>query len=189
MVLKTENFDADPLSQPLPGMSLTDTPGQRPYERPALISSPEEAIERMEEVIKEPSSYKIIINLLEAGISSETVASALILKMFSEGVFTPDVAEIIKPFLIAFITELADEAGIEDINVVNQIPKEPVNHQQTLQLMQKLNPDKFNRQKRRHDTQENIDAMLSKIDFPEDSGQQQEEEQPSRQSFLDMEVA
>ena len=55
--------------------------------------------------------------------------------------------------------------------------------------MQKLNPDKFNRQKGRHDTQENIDAMLSKIDFPEDSGQQQEEEQPSRQSFLDMEVA
>ena len=145
MVLKTENFDADPLSQPLPGMSLTDTPGQRPYERPALISSPEEAIERMEEVIKEPSSYKVIINLLEA--------------------------------------------GIEDINVVNQIPKEPVNHQQTLQLMQKLNPDKFNRQKGRHDTQENIDAMLSKIDFPEDSGQQQEEEQPSRQSFLDMEGA
>ena len=71
-----------------------------------MTASPEEALNVIQQSLEEPTAYKTIINLLDAGISSETIASSLVLKMFSEGVFSPDVAEIIKPPLVAHITDM-----------------------------------------------------------------------------------
>ena len=37
----------DPFARAIPGQSLTDTPGSRPYEKPPSISSPEEFLDIM----------------------------------------------------------------------------------------------------------------------------------------------
>ena len=66
-------------------------------------------------MVKSISTEKHIQNiskLLDAGISAETISSAMVLKMFTEGMFTPDVAEIIKPPLSAHIIDLVTLAGI-----------------------------------------------------------------------------
>ena len=79
------------------------------------------------------------------GMSVETVVSALVLNAFTEGVFSPDIAEMIKPPLIQLFTQAAADEGIEDLNIVNSnIPKE-MNTVQKYDVMRNLNPKKFNR--------------------------------------------
>lgn len=126
MVAITTETNLDPLARAIPGQSFTDEPKKNPYEHPSAIVSPQEAMDTVVSSLKQDNAQENILQLLDAGISSETIASSLVLKMFSEGIFSPDVAEIIKPPLINVITEMGVEAGIEDINVVNELPKEPM---------------------------------------------------------------
>ena len=172
MVVKTHNpTDIDILSRPIPGQSLTDTAGEKPYEKPPSIVSPRQAFDLVSESLEEPAAYQNIVSLLDAGISAETLASAVTLKMFSEGVFTPDIAEIIKPPLTARITDIGVEEGIEDLRVVNEIPDEDID------------PEKFGQKLRATVEEEEIQDMLLNLENPNEGMQE-----PSRESFLDMEV-
>jgi hypothetical protein len=184
MAIKTEEFSKDPLSRAIPGQSFTDTPGKNLYEKPAMTAAPKQALDAIISSLEDPASLETVLGLLDAGLSTETVASALVLKMFSEGVFTPDVAEIIKPALVAHLTQLAIDAGIEDVNVINDMPSAPINSQDTLQLMKKLSPTKYARKVDNFVRDEDDAALAAQIDLPESP-----EEDPERQSFLDMEVA
>ena len=182
MVKKTHDSSAiDILARPIPGQSLTDAPKSRPYEKPPQITSPTDAFKVVTESLEEPSAHKDIVELLDVGISAETLASSVTLKMFSEGVFTPDIAEIIKLPLTAFITEVGIEAGVEDINVVNDLPDKERTPSDNIEMMANLNPDKLTRQATQLNEEEEIDEALLGLEIPED-------EEPSRESFLDMEV-
>ena len=184
MAIQTENFEFDPLSRPTPGQSFTDVPGKNPYEKQPMVVSPKQAMDSLTESLEEPRALSTVLNLLDAGISSETIASSLVLKMFSEGVFTPDIAEIVKPPLVSHITKLGIEAGVEEIAVINSVPKEPMGSSDSFNLMSKINPGKFNRQMNEFDEESAMGDMASQIDFgDEDAGQE------PRESFLDMEVA
>ena len=79
----------------IPGQSFTDQPGNNPYEKPAAIVNPEQALAGLVSNLKEPTVSSDIVGLLDAGLSAETIASAMVMKAFTEGFFTPDVAEII----------------------------------------------------------------------------------------------
>ncbi|HAI39431.1 MAG TPA: hypothetical protein DCM40_15625 [Maribacter sp.] len=184
MVVKTHNpTDIDILSRPIPGQSLTDTAGEKPYEKPPSIVSPRQAFDLVSESLEEPAAYQNIVSLLDAGISAETLASAVTLKMFSEGVFTPDIAEIIKPPLTARITDIGVEEGIEDLRVVNEIPDEDIDPENDLEMMQRINPEKFGQKLRATVEEEEIQDMLLNLENPNEGMQE-----PSRESFLDMEV-
>ena len=174
MVAKTEDFDIDFFDRPIPGQSFTDAQGKNPYESQPMVTSPEQAMNLVEESLAAQ-------NLLDAGISSETIASALVLKMFSEGVFTPDVAEIIKPPLIAVITDLGMDAGVEDVNVVNSVPQDAMSTDQSYELMQQVNPEKYNRIMNDYMREEEEMELASQIELPP-------EEEPVKESFLDMEA-
>jgi len=182
MAIQTSDFDFDPFAKAIPGQSLTETPGKRPFETPTQTSSPQEALEAVKQSLEDPIAMKSTIKLLDAGISAETISSAMVLKMFTEGVFSPDVAEIIKPPLSAHIVDLGTEAGIEDINVVNDIPGEDFSSDDSLQLMEKVNPDKFERQMTQQFEDKQFSELADQVEFPE-------EVEPMSESFLDMEVA
>jgi hypothetical protein len=142
--------------------------------------------------LQEVKTKENVLQLLDAGISSETIASSLVLKMFSEGVFTPDIAEIIKPPLVSIITDMGVEAGIEDINVVNELPQDAMPEEAKLDLMRKLNPQKHQKIMRGYQDRAAEDELASMIDFSEEEEQEGEEmmEAPveSNGSFLDMEA-
>ena len=147
-MIENQLFDpqaADPFAKAIPGQSLTDTPGQWPFERPPQIVDPEQAFNVVVQSLEQPESQDDVINLLDIGISAETIASSITLKMFSEGIFTPDVAEIIKPSVVAVIADMGAEAGVEDINVINTLPKQGIPVEERMEMMSKINPDKFNR--------------------------------------------
>ena len=172
----------DPLARAIPGQSLTDTPGQWTFEKPPRIVSPTKAFEAVKNSLQQPDAYDDIINLLDVGISAETLASSISLKMFSEGMFTPDIAEIIKPPLVAHITELGIDAGIEDINVVNELPQQGMTSAERIQLLEKINPKKLDRETQKAFQEEEFDEMLLNMEIPE------EPMQAPKESFLEMEV-
>ena len=147
-----------------------------------MIVSPKQAMDSLTESLEEPRALSTVLNLLDTGISAETIASALVLKMFSEGVFSPDVAEIIKPPLAAHITDLGLEAGIEDINVVNEVSRDGMTSDDSLNIMKQVHPDKFNRQMADFEQQEENMEIASQVELSP------EEQEPERESFLDMEV-
>ena len=183
MVKKTHDPQAiDIFSRPIAGQSLTDAPGKWPFEKPPKVTSPTQAFELVKDSLEDPSAYEDIMNLLDVGISAETLASSLTLKMFTEGVFTPDIAEIIKPPLVAHITEMGVEGGIEDINVGNEMPDEGITPQDSMALMSKINPDKLNRKMSQQMQEDQLHEALMELEIPE------EEMNPPKESFLDMEV-
>ena len=63
-------------------------------------------------------------------------------KMFSEGVFSPDVAELIKPLLARYLIREANKRGIK-VNIVNEFPKPPMSDEDTIDLLRKFNPKEF----------------------------------------------
>ena len=192
MAATTTEANFDPLARAIPGQSFTDEQGKNPYERPPSIVSPKQAMDVVVDSLQEVKTKENVLQLLDAGISSETIASSLVLKMFSEGVFTPDVAEIIKPPLISVITDMGVEEGIEDINVVNELPKEAMPEEAKLDLMRKLNPQKHQKIISDYQDTSTEEELASMIDFSEEEGQEGGEimEAPveSNGSFLDMEA-
>ena len=127
----------------VPGQSLTDTPKNRPYEKPPAIVDPERALAGLVSKLREPNVSSDIIGLLDIGISAETISSSMVMTAFTEGHITPDVAEIIKEPLMRFILRIGLEAGIEDINVVNEFPQEGMSSKERVKLMERMNPQKY----------------------------------------------
>ena len=132
--------DLDIFGAAIPGQSLTANPGQFPYEKPPLTSNPENALNSLVEHIQTPAAKKTIINLLEAGLTAETIASALVLGGVSEGLYDVNVAELIKAPLIMYLVEIGDDEG-----VLNTIPdEEGMSEEEGIQLMQQISPnDRF----------------------------------------------
>ena len=96
-------------------------------------------------MLSSPKIEEDMFELLDVGISVETIVSAFVLNAFTEGVFSPDVAELIKQPLIQIITSRASEQGIEDIKVLNTDTPKNMDVEDKFEMMKSLNPSKFNR--------------------------------------------
>ena len=136
MSIRQEQLDYDPFAAPIPGQSFTQEPGLRPYERPALTANPEQLADALEQAITDEEAKPKILDLLDVGVSAETVAEALMSKCFAEGACTPDVAELAKPYIFMAVVEMGLENNIEDIQLFND-PEE--DDEVTMNPMQKLN--------------------------------------------------
>jgi len=160
-------FDA-----PIPGQSLTDTPKQWQWESPAEISDPVQAYESILESIKRPVATETIQKLLYVGVSVETIVNGLSLKGFSEGKFSPDVAEMIKIPLSFQVTAIGNKAGIRP-TILNEQPTKPMSDNETVKLLKKFKPSEYNKV---------AEQLL------EDERQNIQEEEEEQKSFMDMEI-
>tara|TARA_R100001082_G_C4361826_1_gene159761 strand:+ start:728 stop:1285 length:558 start_codon:yes stop_codon:yes gene_type:complete len=168
--------DLDIFGAAIPGQSLTANPGQFPYEKPPLTSNPENALNSLVEHIQTPAAKKTIINLLEAGLTAETIASALVLGGVSEGLYDVNVAELIKAPLIMYLVEIGDDENIDMIGVLNTIPdEEGMSEEEGIQLMQQISPnDRFpkysNKISEQLQNSQEILNMLAEENVEEDIG-------------------
>jgi len=161
MPQKTELLEVDLFNmKPIPGSSLTEEPGKRPYERPPQITEPDKALRYcLDGMLGDTAVRDELFDVLDMGISVETVASAFTLQAFSEGVFDPNVAEIVKRPLMQFIIQAASRAGIEDLNIINEdIPKQTDTNTK-VKIMKSLNPQKFKRLREEEEPME-MDSMM-----------------------------
>ena len=150
-------FDA-----PVPGQSLTDSPSQWEWESPAQVVDPLEAYESILESIKRPVATETIQKLLYVGVSVETIVNGLSLKGFSEGQFSPDVAEMIKIPLAFQVTAIGNKAGITP-TILNEPPTKPMSDRETVNLLKKFKPSEYNKvaEKLLEDEKQDIEEQKS----------------------------
>ena len=147
MAQKTEFLDIDLLNmKPVPGESLVEEPGKRPYERPPQITEVDKALQYLlKSTLDDDEIREELFDVLDMGMSVETVVSAMLMQNFSEGIFTPDVAELVKVPMIQLLTQAASDSGIEDLNITNENLPKKRSTEERVELMRTLNPQKFDR--------------------------------------------
>ena len=98
---------------PIPGQSLTKTPGNYPWERPPQITNVDEAIVRHIENISEPEAIDNLLYVLEAGLPINILTETLLTIAVSKGIHNIDISLLVGPVLFKEIKSIAEEAGID----------------------------------------------------------------------------
>lgn len=102
-----------PFSAPIPGQSLTDAPGSRPWERPPELNDPEEVMQMYLDKMSNAKMMQNIQDMLELGTDVKTLTEGILRMGVSEGVHSIDVSMIVAPVVHEFIKNVGDSAGIE----------------------------------------------------------------------------
>ena len=146
----------DPFNFPVPGHSLTDAPESQVWDKPPRLTDPDEAIEMVISKIEKPKTKEHFLRLMAGGTSVEEIINTIGLGGFTEGEWSPDIAELIKPALAVYFIGLAIKNKIPVIAFSNEELKEEnqmVSKGDTLKLMKERNPKEFSKLKK---------AMLSR---------------------------
>ncbi len=166
-----ERFNAPP-----PGHSLTDEPGKWPWEKPTQYSDPKEAMEFVVDKLEEPENEENFLRLMLGGAPIEAIVNTICFGGFTEGQWTPDIAELLKIPLTLHFIGLAME---------NKIPATVFNIDPEKQKENRLIPDEqvmISMKKERPDMYEAI--MGATEELIEDEDQQEE---PQEASMMNME--
>lgn len=103
----------DPFDAPIPGQGMVDAPQGHAWERPAKINKPEEALNYVVNKIEgNEETHDAMIDLLAAGTPIESLVNTTAFAGFTEGMWTPDTAEIIKTPLTMYFIGMAMENKI-----------------------------------------------------------------------------
>ena len=144
MAIRAELPNFDPLARAIPGQSFAETPGLRPYERPPVSSDPKLVLEVLGESLKEERTQEQIVDMLEVGVSAETLSDAFVQKGFMEGMFSPDIAELIKPGVFIVIVQIGTDHNVDDMVLFNEEEQQAgMEEDKKLFLMSKSHPEKF----------------------------------------------
>ena len=98
---------------PVPGQSLTSEPKGFPFERPADIVDPLEALDLHIDNMSKPESIEDALFFLEAGLDLVTLVEGILRSAVMEGIHSVDVSLIIAPALHEFIKGAALRADVE----------------------------------------------------------------------------
>ena len=104
---------ADVFSAPIPGQSLTDSPKNYPWERPAEITDPREAIKFHIDGINKPEALDNIIEMLQIGVPLNALAETALTTAQMEGIHSVDISLIIGDVIKEELITIAEEAGID----------------------------------------------------------------------------
>ena len=108
-----ESLDTAQFQAPIPGMSLTTEPKNRPWETPPKYSTPEEALSFYVDSLTSPNRTVEILNLLELDYPVTNLIDIIALGGVMEGMHSIDVGILIAPALYELITGMADAVGVE----------------------------------------------------------------------------
>ena len=140
-ILHLDQFDS-----PVPGQGLTDTPGNALHENPAKIDKPEEAINYViDKVQNDEQTHDAMLDLMASGRPIESIVNTVTFTGFTEGMWTPDTAELIKMPLALYFIGMALENKIE-AQMFNKDPDEQeqlLNDKDTAIVMQNRRPEQY----------------------------------------------
>ena len=125
----------------LPGISLTDTPRKFPWDKPPRLNTPEEALDYVKEMLKDPPVMEIIVDLLEVGMTPKFLATSIVKAGWAGNLWNPDVAELIKFPVGALVTIIGMEADV-DIDYVDEKDEELPLKEAKLALNEKTKKEK-----------------------------------------------
>jgi hypothetical protein len=162
------------LNQPIPGESLSAQPGKYPFDNPPLIVSPVESMQYVLENYLSKNTSDEVLKLVIAGVTLEYLVNVIAKMGFAEGVFTVDVAEIIKPALLLHLLADARDAGVKNIKIMNDSNMYELPPEDFVNIKNELRADEMEEMPEMMQLPET--EMMELPEIPEDTG-----------SFLDME--
>jgi len=108
--VKTNRRD---LNAPIPGMSLTTEPGNRPWEKPPRITSVDEAIDFYVEKLTDPKTSSMIMDKVEDGMPITLMVDMFQTGAVAKGIHSIDVGVLIAPVAIELIKAMAEDMDVE----------------------------------------------------------------------------
>ena len=119
--------EQNPFDTPIPGQSLTDTPGNYPWEHSPQFATVEDASHSIWNGIHKEDTMEKILVLLDAGLTVEEIVKVIVFAGFVEGKFNPDVGLLLVPIVSDMLVAMGKKAGIEKIKL--ERPKENTTEQ------------------------------------------------------------
>lgn len=107
---------ANPLTEPhavIPGMGLTVEKGSVPWERPPLSTDPDEIWDEYVEKFQKPGAMEKLLTMIDKGMPIEMLVNTMTTMGTMSGLHTVHLGIALRPVLHEYISRLADSAGIE----------------------------------------------------------------------------
>lgn len=105
-------FDA-----PIPGQSLTDTPGNAKWEHPPQYTDVEEASEYIWERLHNEKMLDQIISFLKNDIPVEAITRMILFSGFVEGKWSPDVAILLSQIVFKQVLAIGVKANVSKMKM------------------------------------------------------------------------
>tara|TARA_X000001382_G_scaffold13627_1_gene8838 strand:- start:13943 stop:14449 length:507 start_codon:yes stop_codon:yes gene_type:complete len=114
----------NPFDAPVPGQSLTDNPGNYPWEHSPKHTNINEAAESIFRAITEEDAALNMLAMLKSGVPVEAIVRTLLFAGFTEGKFNPDLGLLLTPIVMSMVIAIAKKANIKEI-VITMDDKSP----------------------------------------------------------------
>lgn len=165
-----------------PGHSLTDPMGKWAWENPPQFADPNDAVDFVIDKMQRKGTQDDLLKMMAAGITIEEIVGQVAFKGFMQGMYTPDVAELIKPSVGIYLMKLATDNNIDyEITVPKTDEQEQMDDATFFEIIQQRNPAMFEAMIETANEQERMgDADLQKY-----MAEQRGEGEPP-QNFLQM---
>ena len=126
----------------IPGESLTQPKGNRPYEKPAEFDNPVDAFNNILEAYYHPVTFGNVTKSLIAGVPIEFLVDVITFSGFMSGKYTVDVAELIKPAFFLNILADARDSDIDPIIFSTTEGPDEMDPSDFINMMKELRPEK-----------------------------------------------
>ena len=108
-----KNAPAPALDAPIPGQGMTAPLGDRPWQKPARFTTPEQALAFYIDRITQEQQVNQMLDILELGVPVDTLVDTIQLGGVMEGLHSVDVGVLRVLALIEAVTQIADKAGVK----------------------------------------------------------------------------
>ena len=108
----------DPFDAPIPGQSLTGTPGNKKWEHPPQYTKIDEASEAVWELIHDPQKLEQILLLLDSGVSVEALAKGILFSGFVEGKWSVDLSMLLAEVVFNQIMAIGMRAKLKNMRIL-----------------------------------------------------------------------
>ena len=113
----TKETQYNPFDAPVPGESLTNTPGSAAWEHPPAHAKVEDAIELIENRIMERENGMRLLTLLDIGIPIEALVKIITFSGFLEGKWTVDVAKMLEPLVAMLLAKMVKDGKLNNVRI------------------------------------------------------------------------
>ena len=107
----------NPFDAPIPGQSLTDTPGNAAWEHPPEYTDVEQASEYVWDKMHTPKVTEQIIAFLKEGVPVEAVVRLMLFGGFMEGKWSPDVAILLSEIAFKQVMAMGIKAEVPNMKL------------------------------------------------------------------------
>lgn len=163
------------LQGPIPGQSLTDEPGNYPWEKPPKTAQPEEALMMHIEKMSNSEFMEGSSILMEIGVPVEVITNTAITGAVAAGIHSIDVGIIIAPAIHKEVVSIAKMTGVNYTEFLSNDAEEEAKQKMHIKALVEARLRKKGSKLDKEEVSETMQAMTSpEVEQLEDMRDEQE---------------